>query len=414
MDYFHTLDGAGIKEDKRMINAKSPWTLAHLNVKVLQGFYDNPAVPPSMKTKLKEAMMIKPTLKKLRGGLKGVSKASGFIRRLMWENQHKHEGEYKKPTWRLAPDSKMNSAEKFHWGKLASEDQGGENKNSYGASPFINQHFKHAKPVDYKRSESKKQKEARLKFMTEKLLEKGKTLVEAKKTEKEVAEPSPEEPKEEPRHIELKDVIPSVIIPQREQNVQDTVEFVKDKNGDYIEDDDEKYDDMGNLKDRDITSRIRDYVAELMTVEGSRGQRGYRSNKEVFKMAMDRYKPLSDISDSELNKIIREERLIRQLRYIVKVTGNASNEDQALFQFHRNNEGDDDLKDELIREYSGLLNDLEFPEDNWEHAWNEGSFPDTPDNRADKQIVNTFVKFLLERGRGGSAKPQTGLEMRGI
>ena len=139
------LEGAGITEDKRMINAKSPWTLAHLNMKVLQGFYNNPAVPPSMKTKLKNAMMMKPTLKKsVSGGLSGVSKASGFIRRLMWENKNKHKGDYKNPTWGLAADSKMSSPEKFDWKKLASKDQGGEGPGAYGASPFISHHFEGA------------------------------------------------------------------------------------------------------------------------------------------------------------------------------------------------------------------------------------------------------------------------------
>lgn len=151
MAYFHSLhpeglqervEGSGIAEDKRMINAKSPWTLAHLEMKILKDFYKNPAVPPSMRKKLKDAMMIKPTLRGGEGGLKGVSKASGYIRRLMWENKHKHKGDYKKPTWELAKDSKMKRADKFEWKKLASKDQGGLNKKEYGSSPFITTHFK--------------------------------------------------------------------------------------------------------------------------------------------------------------------------------------------------------------------------------------------------------------------------------
>ena len=151
MAYFHSLhpeglqervEGSGIAEDKRMINAKSPWTLAHLEMKILKDFYKNPAVPPSMRKKLKDAMMIKPTLRGGEGGLKGVSKASGYIRRLMWENKHKHKGDYKKPTWELAKDSKMKRADKFEWKKLASKDQGGLNKKDYGSSPFITTHFK--------------------------------------------------------------------------------------------------------------------------------------------------------------------------------------------------------------------------------------------------------------------------------
>jgi hypothetical protein len=285
------MEGGGIKEDKRYINSKSPWTLAHLNMKVLKGFYNNPAVPPSMKKKLKEAMMMKPTLKGgmcgrrrttavapssiqadiaelirqwradysmgndipinvllrianvairsrngeesirllnrypeivnifaryplfrddiysffrsntandsiedpedrtstrdsndtedpdntgvgltgvgLTGGLTGVSKASGFIRRLMWENKHKHKGQYKKPTWELASDSKMNKPFEFKWKELASKDQGGLNENDYGSSPFITKYFKEG-AVKFEKGntakETKAQKKARAKF----------------------------------------------------------------------------------------------------------------------------------------------------------------------------------------------------------------------------------------------------------
>lgn len=161
------MKGGGIKEDKRYINSKTAWSLAHLEMKVLKEFYDNPAVPPSMKMKLKEAMMVKPTLKKkLKGGLTGVSKASGFIRRLMWENSHKHNGSYGNPTWGLAADSKMKKAAKFEYKKLASASQGGLNDDDYGASPFITHHFATtARKAKSKTSpESDAQKAARAKF----------------------------------------------------------------------------------------------------------------------------------------------------------------------------------------------------------------------------------------------------------
>lgn len=147
------LEGAGIKEDKRMINAKSPWTLAHLSMKILQGFYNDPSVPPSMKTKLKNAMAMKPSLKGgLVGGLAGVSKASGFIQRMMAENKKKHTGQYKKPTSPGHPDSSMKKWVPFDYNKLAHKDQGGDEvyknsrgvveRNPYGASPFIQKYFK--------------------------------------------------------------------------------------------------------------------------------------------------------------------------------------------------------------------------------------------------------------------------------
>ena len=190
--YFHTLpdveskppralEGSGIAEDKRYLNAKSPWTLAHLEMKVLQGFYNNPAVPPSMKTKLKSAMMIKPTLKPkskkklyglLKGGLAGVSKASGFIQRLMAENKKKHEGKYMNPTWELHPESTMKKPVKFDYKKLATTEQGGlkRNGNPYGASPFITQHFQHQRPLEEKEGETEAQKRARLAWNTRRLL----------------------------------------------------------------------------------------------------------------------------------------------------------------------------------------------------------------------------------------------------
>ena len=167
------LEGKGIAEDKRYLNAKSPWTLAHLDMKLLQGFYNNPQVPPSMKTKLKTAMMIKPTLKSksktklnklLRGGLAGVSKASGFIQRLMAENKKKHEGRYMNPTWELHPESTMKRAEEFDWKKLASDGQGGLNRtgNPYGASPFITKHFRNRAVAEGKADkETEAQRKAR-------------------------------------------------------------------------------------------------------------------------------------------------------------------------------------------------------------------------------------------------------------
>lgn len=197
MEHYHTLDGGGIAEDKRMINAKTPWTLAHLEERVLKAFYNNPAVPPSMRTKLKMALMIKPTLKKkkLKGGLKGVSKASGFIRRLMWENSHKHSGAYGNPTWALAPGSKMNKPIKFDYKKLANAEQGGEptysnksgvrERNPYGASPFIEHHFKtEAKKAKAPaKPETDAQKKARMEFVAKYLLKKAKGLIEKAKSQ---------------------------------------------------------------------------------------------------------------------------------------------------------------------------------------------------------------------------------------
>jgi len=211
--HFHDLEGGGIAEDKRMINAKSPWTLAHLDMKILQGFYNNPAVPPSMKTKLKGAMMMKPSLKKkkLSGGLAGVSKASGFIQRMMAENKLKHSGEYKKPTDPAHKDSTMSQWMAFDYKKLANKDQGGEGEAEYGASPFIQKYFK-GDTVPFTRGntakETQKQKEARLTMMAKRLAKLARKLAREQPQNQEAQEEvqeareAVEERREEPAPVE--------------------------------------------------------------------------------------------------------------------------------------------------------------------------------------------------------------------
>jgi len=85
----------------------------------------------------------------IRGGK--MSKNSGFIRRLMAENVLKHQGQYKNPTWELHPDSTMSAKAKFEYKKLANPDQRGSNEVDYGASPFIQKHFGHARAVPFER-----------------------------------------------------------------------------------------------------------------------------------------------------------------------------------------------------------------------------------------------------------------------
>ena len=107
--------------------------------------------------------------RKKTGGLKGVSKQSGFVQRMMAEAKKKHGGEpygpnpklpsYKNPTAPLHPGSTMKKGVPFKFSKLASEEQGGENEKDYGASPFIIEHFGHGFRGSGK--ETEKQKEAR-------------------------------------------------------------------------------------------------------------------------------------------------------------------------------------------------------------------------------------------------------------
>lgn len=130
----------------------------------------------------------------LNGGLKGVSKQSGFIQRLMAEVKKKHGGEpygdkpklssYKKPTAPLHPGSTMKKPATFNFKKLAAARQGGENEDDkYGASPFIVEHFGSGKEDDV-------QKEIR------------KRLAEKKKAKKKQVDVKPKE-EEEVQEVEV-------------------------------------------------------------------------------------------------------------------------------------------------------------------------------------------------------------------
>lgn len=72
----------------------------------------------------------------------GLSPQAGFVMRMMAENKKKHSGQYKKPTDPSHPESTMSSWRPFDYKKLANNRQGGESNTGYGASPFIQKHFK--------------------------------------------------------------------------------------------------------------------------------------------------------------------------------------------------------------------------------------------------------------------------------
>jgi hypothetical protein len=130
----------------------------------------------------------------------GRGQASGFIMRAMAENKLKHSGQYKNPTYPLAPGSTMNKPIEFDWKKLANKSQGGEKevgskthwgtKGEYGASPFILHHFS-GDAKEFKKGQKKVgnmgesdiQRKARMIFSAKNLLAKAKKLAEATGTE---------------------------------------------------------------------------------------------------------------------------------------------------------------------------------------------------------------------------------------
>jgi hypothetical protein len=178
--YFHTLEPVVmpredyLDEHSRLVNALSS---------------GNP------KDIMKELVEQRKDLSKaLHGGRAGVSRASGFVMRAMAENKAKHSGQYKNPTFPLAPGSKMNKPIEFDWRKLANSSQGGlwnpgkkvhwGEKGQYGASPFVLHHFSgESKPFakgnrkDYPK-ETDVQRNARMLSLAKNLMKKAGQLVQ--------------------------------------------------------------------------------------------------------------------------------------------------------------------------------------------------------------------------------------------
>ena len=163
-DLLELLQGAGLEH---IVLPRKDFIKEHRHLIKLLQKSDDPAFR-------KEASSQKKELDEMTGG----NAKAGFIRRMMWENQHKHDGEYKRPVYPLADDSKMKQPWKFKYYKLANREQNGVNQRNYGASPFITRHFGNVRaededesddddtipprpPLDDPRNESRRQRKAR-------------------------------------------------------------------------------------------------------------------------------------------------------------------------------------------------------------------------------------------------------------
>jgi len=135
---YQLLCGAGIED---VVIPRKKFISEHNHLIKLLRSSDNPALQ-------KEANSQSDELHSLKGGF---TKKSGFIRRLMAENALKHKGQYQNPTYPLHPESTMNKPAEFKYNKLASTEQNGSNPKEYGASPFIQKHFAHARAVPFVR-----------------------------------------------------------------------------------------------------------------------------------------------------------------------------------------------------------------------------------------------------------------------
>ena len=135
---YQLLCGAGIED---VVIPRKKFISEHNHLIKLLRSSDNPALQ-------KEANSQSDELHSLKGGF---TQSSGFIRRLMAENALKHKGQYQNPTYPLHPESTMNKPAEFKYNKLASTEQNGSNPKEYGASPFIQKHFAHARAVPFVR-----------------------------------------------------------------------------------------------------------------------------------------------------------------------------------------------------------------------------------------------------------------------
>ncbi len=192
-DLFELLKGAGLEH---IVIPRNDFIKEHKHLIQLLKRSDDPALR-------KEASSQKKELEAMTGG----NAKAGFIRRLMWENQHKHNGEYTRPVYPLADDSTMKQPWKFKYHKIANREQSGTNKKDYGASPFIQRHFGNVRaevedenddgddapprpPLEEPRKESQRQKEARKRRFAKRDDEsKEEAEAEAQKEEKEEAPP---------------------------------------------------------------------------------------------------------------------------------------------------------------------------------------------------------------------------------
>ena len=143
-----------------------------------------------------------------------MSPAAGFVRRMMYENSLKHDGQYKKPTDPAHKDSKMKKWDAFDYKKLANASQDGVNKAgknrwgqektaAYGASPFIIKHFKGATVAREAPKETVEQSRARYAAMSRRYARMAAApevaLPASAETEVPIRIENPPEPPEPPR-----------------------------------------------------------------------------------------------------------------------------------------------------------------------------------------------------------------------
>jgi chemotaxis protein histidine kinase CheA len=141
----------------------------------------------------------------LQGGKVRTTKASGFVRRLMYENSLKHDGQYKYPVWKLHKDSEMDEPQKFVYKELANKQQNGDKDTAYGASPFIQKHFGTNRAVEFVRGRKHKKGDPKQESEAQREKRKDYPYRKKRKASKQQPQQSVEQQEERPAVVEEED-----------------------------------------------------------------------------------------------------------------------------------------------------------------------------------------------------------------
>ncbi len=141
----------------------------------------------------------------LQGGKIRTTKASGFIRRLMYENSLKHDGQYRYPVWKLHKDSEMDEPKKFVYKELANKQQDGDKDTAYGASPFIQRHFGTNRAVEFVRGRKHKRGDPKQESEAQREKRKDYPYRQKRKASKQQPQQSVEQQEERPAVVEEED-----------------------------------------------------------------------------------------------------------------------------------------------------------------------------------------------------------------
>ena len=236
----------------------------------------------------------------LQGGKVRTTKASGFIRRLMYENSLKHDGQYKYPVWKLHKDSEMDEPQKFVYKELANKQQDGDKDTAYGASPFIQKHFGTNRAVEFVRGRKHKKGDPKQESEAQREKRKDYPYRKKRKASKQQPQQSVEQQEERPAVVEE----------------EDQPEVAEERPQDVAEDDKKYAEEHSAERTQSEYDRMFPKKSASKEKESLRKKEAYQRGKEEAKNRQYDY-DLPEIPD-ELKPYIKEEDLEAILPGLVK------------------------------------------------------------------------------------------------